>query len=371
MVDPVIYRGATLVKRVRPLSMSMTFSLHDYETAEMELAEADCPTLRLHDTVLAYTPAGSPIIYRITAWDRTYGGRVKLSLVNAIDGLNDVVYSVNGNVRQQLSTYISNVISTAANGIFWLLGTAQLGGDKWYRDEVKNESRLDLLNEVRDALADHMFTYTYTLSSDGHPSTAYLNVMMLPTTAGAEFRLSRNIKECRVTVDDTDMCNRIYMMFTRSSGSTVFNYTYDDTTSQSAYGVIEQGIAVTEDETGGATVALRQAWADRYFEQHNKPHITIDIDGYQLKALTGLDWDEASVGKLVRVSLPDYNDVYTERCIEVTYPDVIGRPEEVRVRLGRETPTISEQVAFTGKKTGTRSRRYLYGQSGTIVEEET
>lgn len=366
----LLTRDMTLIKSIRPTGLSMVFSLRDMDTAEMTLPESEIPEPEIHEFVELETPSGAPALYRVAAFERVYGSEIKLTLNHAIDVLNDRVYSAATNPsRTALASYISALLATSP-GLIWTLGTTTgISSYKWYRDSTKNECSLDLLNEVKDALVDHMFTYDYP-DVNGHIGACVLNVAPLPTDVGAEFRLSRNIKECTVNVDDTDMCNRIYMMFTRKGASTQSNYTYNDTASQAEYGLIEQGIEVSEEETGGATVALRQAWADKYFKQHAKPNAAITISGYQLKRLTGLDWDEASVGKLVRVALPGYHDYFEERCLEVSYDDALNKPEEVTVQLGVEMPTVSEELAFMAKRTGSSSRRYLYNAGGTIVEEE-
>lgn len=61
------------------------------------------------------------------------------------------------------------------------------------------------------------------------------------------------------------------------------------------------------------------------------PVLQIQADGYDLKAVTGFDWDEQHIGRMCRVALPDYDTWFTERVVSVQYPNLLDQPSVISV----------------------------------------
>lgn len=362
----------TLKRVLHPLAMSATFNLFDMHAADMTLTDEEARDLPPHDIVQVTLPDG-PELFRVSALDREAHGQTRVTLTQALDRMHDLVYQTNTtNFRQPVVTMLNDLVTAGTASLYYVRYTRGLGNKYFRRDELRYENRLDLFNELRKDLSEHYFIFEPSLTTSGMIQRIYVDVVPLPTGIEAEFRLSRNIEKCSWSIDDTDMCNRLHMLVQRSSASgSMPHFQFDDTASQALYGVIEQGVQVAEADLGAYTAANRQKWADNYFVKHAKPRLTVKVDGYQLHTLTGLDWDKASVGKMVRVALPDIGETFVERCMSVEYPNVIDQPERVTVTLGDTEDRISEELAFTAKKTGTTgSYQITRPISGKIVEED-
>ena len=114
---------------------------------------------------------------------------------------------------------------------------------------------------------------------------------------------------------------------------------YNNTTSQALYGVISKTADVSTDY-----VPDPDAWAQDFLAQRAAPAVQITVDGYELKAQTGMDWDAFSRGQRVRVALGDLERT-TTRVEQITYPDVLGQPERVEVQLANRLPSFTETIS--------------------------
>lgn len=98
------------------------------------------------------------------------------------------------------------------------------------------------------------------------------------------------------------------------------------------------------------------AWAQRFLAERSEPAVQITIDGWELGRLTGDSWDEFDRGRLAQVTLSDMGEIVSERVEAVTYPDVIGTPEQITVELANRLAKYSSAIARLQKETRSNGR---------------
>ena len=114
--------------------------------------------------------------------------------------------------------------------------------------------------------------------------------------------------------------------------------TYDNATAQATYGIITKHEDIdTKDTLPSGPFTEADAYAQKYLNERADPVLTVRIDGYELSKYTGDSWDEAQIGTLCRVAVPDYATFISERLTQVNYPDVFGLPGKVTVTLSNAT----------------------------------
>ena len=89
---------------------------------------------------------------------------------------------------------------------------------------------------------------------------------------------------------------------------------------------------------------------DAYFERHSQPSVQIQIEGEDLKELTGESIDEMHLGRICRTALPAYDDVFLERIVSVTYPDALRTPTRVTVSLANKRQKAEDGIASVTKE---------------------
>lgn len=328
-----------------PARLSLDLPLRDTCTAQIELTNKD-PSLAMHDLVHLYTATADVGLYRVTDLTRESSGQVRATLRHAIDTLADDVWPVTadaqGNVAPvdysgTMADYLAAVLAKQTT-VRWQLGTCADTSD-WTREGIFFSRLSDLVNEVAQDRGDYYFDYDFST----WPWT--LNFKALPSQVTSDLRFYRNVSSATVTRSDADMCNKLYMSIsttTESGGqsSTSVQYkVYNNEASQALYGVIAKTADVDT-----AYVPDPDAWAQAFLDQRAAPAVQITVDGYELKALTGMDWDALSRGQRVRVALGDLERT-TTRVEQITYPDVLGQPERVEVQLANRLPSFTETIS--------------------------
>lgn len=382
---PILYSHDMVEKaRLYPSSMSLSFNLRSLDTAEMVLPEGQMNIdgtrglslefVQLHDFVRVDKPGGGIGLYRVTNVDHTFRGEARVNLNHAVDVLNDVCWrDYSKNWYGKAEALIDRLLTYQRpdSPLLWQKGTVA-DTEYWSKDGIDVTMTIyDLLSEMRDTYILHRADYAIAGDGAGTPYYGVINFLKLSNDIQAEFRLSRNIEKCSYTRDDSDLINRMQLRW-KATQDTWTNFTqYDDVNSQAKYGIVEKG--VLGDDTAISNPHApdqRRRWAEDFLAKHSKPKLTVKIDGYQFKRLTGLDWDEAAVGKLVRVSLPEYGEIYEERCANVTYPDVIRTPDRVTIELGDHQDRLSEINAATLKRQGSDLYFHIDGEIVPEDEEE-
>lgn len=128
-------------------------------------------------------------------------------------------------------------------------------------------------------------------------------------------------------------------------------HTYNNLASQALYGTI-----IKTADIDAANVDSPDAWAQRFLAERSEPAVQITIDGWELGRLTGDSWDEFDRGRLVQVTLNDMGEIVSERVEAVTYPDVIGTPEQITVELANRMAKYSSAIARLQKETRSNGR---------------
>ena len=335
--------GAEMLEtgRLRPSALSVTLNLTPLSQADMTLEEDDLP-VRMHDLVEIYGPNGSMGIYRVTNVATTYKQQRKVSLNHALDVLADAILPgedpVTGTVAEVLGRLLSAQTATLGGLPCWQLGTVADTGT--YTIDNRYNNVLDCLTELAETENDYYLAFDFGT----FPWT--LHFLARDSAVMTEFRLPRNVENCRVTLDDGEQCTRLYLSVdtttTDENGEkTETTHTvYDDTAGQAAWGVIskKEGIDSADAPDAGA-------WVQRYFDRYRDPSVQIEIDGFELHRLTGEPLDEMRLGRLCRVALPDYDTVFSERMVSLTYPDLLRQPERVRVSLANKKLTAAKSFS--------------------------
>ena len=128
-------------------------------------------------------------------------------------------------------------------------------------------------------------------------------------------------------------------------------HTYNNLASQALYGTI-----IKTADIDAANVDSPDAWAQRFLAERSEPAVQITIDGWELGRLTGDSWDEFDRGRLAQVTLSDMGEIVSERVEAVTYPDVIGTPEQITVELANRLAKYSSAIARLQKETRSNGR---------------
>ena len=128
-------------------------------------------------------------------------------------------------------------------------------------------------------------------------------------------------------------------------------HTYNNLASQALYGTI-----IKTADIDAANVDSPDAWAQRFLAERSEPAVQITIDGWELGRLTGDSWDEFDRGRLAQVTLNDIGEIVNERVESVTYPDVIGTPEQIAVELANRMAKYSSAIARLQKETRSNGR---------------
>lgn len=354
--------------RVTPTAMSATLNLDSLSTAQITLAE-DAPAVKMHDWFEVFTPAGSAGIFRVTAIDDTKRQERVLTLTHGLDTLSDSVWRGQTDFDGTVAGFIAAVLAQQPV-TRWQLGTCADAGP-WKKAGINYDRLLDLLEEIREERIDYYLDYDFTTT----PWT--LNVRAKTNAVTSEFRLARNVETCRISYSDSEQCNRLYLSVNQKNdeGEVAVTDTeikvYNNTASQATYGIIEKTADIDLENVPDA-----DAWAADFLRVRADPAVGISIDGYALKALTGADWDEAKLGQLSRVALPDYGATLEERVVSVSYPEIRFGEEpvdRVTVQLANRLEKFSETIASIGKeasraaKAGRSAARG--GGSGSVLEQ--
>lgn len=356
------------VARLHPEGMSADLPLEATWTATMELAEDDAP-VGMHDFVEVFTPRGSAGIFRATNIDDTKRSTTTVTLMHAIDTLSDSVWSGQTDYDGTVAGFIAAVLAQQPV-VRWQLGTCADNND--YKKAGINYDRL---SELLEELQKEEFGYYFSFDFTTWPWT--LNFVAQGSTVTSEFRLSRNVESCEITRSDEELCNRLYLSVNekdKTNGVTVNKEeikTYNNAASQAIYGIVEKTADIDLENVVDA-----DTWAADFLARRAHPGVQIVIDGWALQAITGETWDEARLGEMARVSLPDYAETLDERVVGISYPELIFADgddvpiERVTVQLANHTEPFDETIANLKKDQKKTARGGRAGGRGGASGEE-
>lgn len=364
LLDNTLHETAVLY----PLGLQLNLQTPGVSTAAMTLAPGDGPPA-MHAWVALYNANGFVGYYRVTSPATDYTQQAVITLRHGIDCLADAVLAAQEDYNgtpAALLTRIMNAQTTLVNGVKpWTLG------DCAATDNIKiqlNYPRLnDLLADIEEKLEGYIIEYDQTVFP------WVMHVHAKPATVDSEFRLNRNIMTISRTLNDNDLCTQLILSInskvTSGSGSrtvtTTNTYikTYDNAAAQAVWGIVQKtadidtgdNLTVTTDAPVPSTPEA-DAWAAQFLADHAQPTVQIQISAQELKQITGDTWDEAKLGHMCRVAMPDYGETFTERVVNVTYPDALGQPDTVNVSLANQLPRFSSSIAMLRKETAGLAR---------------
>ena len=351
--------------RLNPLGpLNLTLNMLPLHRASMTLPETEA-VLKMHDFVELYNQNGSAGIFRVTSITNTYRKTRLIELSHGLDVFSDSCFdsieTFSGTVQGFLQKIINAQTQTVGTNKLWTLGTCE--DTRPWTKEIKYDNLLECLTEIARTEEDYVFTF----SQNTLPWT--LNFVARNNTVMSEFRLSRNIENCQVTFDDSDLCTRLHLSVTTESTESVTDddgnvhiagkkteegyYTYNDTSAQTQWGVVAKTAGVLRSEV--PTETDLQTWVNAYFSRHNTPSLQITIGGVELHALTGVSIDEAYIGRICQVALPTYSTYFRERIVSVNYPDALRTPSYVKVSLANKRQTAEDsfsEIRHTASKAG-------------------
>jgi hypothetical protein len=155
----------------------------------------------------------------------------------------------------------------------------------------------------------------------------------MESTPSCECRMRRNAESVRITMDDNDLCTRVYAVGLTNG--------YMDADTIGTWGVIAKALG-TPDNADAAEV---QAYATQYLAEYKNPRVGIEVAARELAAKTGETIDAFEPGKLCRVALPDWGYTTEQRVVVASYPDLLGDPDDVQLSLSTAPRDLSRTLA--------------------------
>jgi len=340
------------VARLRVRAGQYQLSADDVSQATLTIPE-DGPAVGLRDWVSLYDVDGLMGIYRVTNIAQTVKRSIQLTLLHGIDILADSYWAeereYTGSVRGYLEALLQQQTALIDGTAPWALGDCE---DTETQLKVKiSYGRLsELIREAVPEGGGYQLEYDQTV----WPWRVHLRAK--PTAAAAEFRVARNITSATITYNDADLCTRLILSNTSGGESRVRVYNAG-AIAQAEWGIVTKTASIdTSDTLTSDSWPEAEAWVAAFFALHAAPSVQIQIEGRELYRLTGDRWDRASLGRVCRVSLPEYGHTFEERVVSLTYPDPWGDPDRVVVSLANALPQFSGQVKLIEKTAQSASR---------------
>ncbi|MBE5797462.1 MAG: hypothetical protein E7327_08835 [Clostridiales bacterium] len=370
--------------RLHPIGpVSITLNIAPLHRVILTLAENDLP-LAIHDLVEVYNQNGSVGVYRVKHIGDTKRKERQIELAHGLDTLSDahiaVIENYKGNVEGMLRKILAAQKQPLGGVIPWVLGVCE-DPNPW-KKEIKYDNALECLTDIAKTEEDYMFTFDMSVFP------WVLNFVRRDSTVMSEWRMNRNVDQCQISWDDGDQCTRLYLSVTDEDSETVKDkdnqnhtivtvsegyYTFDDAEGQADWGIVETPAGV--DRASVPTQAALDAWVAGYFARHRQPALQIQIDGQEYVRITGERLDEAHMGRISRVTMPEYKSVFNERLVSVTYPDALRKPTLIRLSLANKRQTSEGSFAEIRQKasrasSGASSARATAQNAAAEIEKQ-
>ena len=271
---------------------------------------------------------------------KTYGEEITVKARGAFDTLSDDIYPGESTLKGSPTQVLTAILAKQTTAR-WQLGTCAMGGT--VKLKISYDNLLDLAEQVRQDQHGYRWTFDYSTT----PWT--VNLAAMPSETVAEFRLGRNVASAKIDLSDAEMCTKLYMTVSTDTSSTL--YTYENATAQAEWGVIVKTVDVDAEEVSDPAATGAAILAERA-----QPVAFITLDGYDLKRLTGDDFDRITLGSNCRVILPDFESTFIERVTQISWPDALDQPEFINVSLANNLTPFREQLQII-KKTGAGAKK--------------
>lgn len=347
LLRPVRENGRTVWReaaRLRPSALSAQISLFPLSRAEMTLERGDTE-VNVRDYVRIDGQNGMLGVFRVSYISTDGFGRRNVRLDHALCALGDAAVTgeepFDGTVRQALE----RILAAQQGEICWRLGEVQDEGA--YAAENRFDNALQCLTDLARREDGYYFDFDWS----DFPWT--LRFLRKSDAVATEFRLSRNADNCRITLDDSGLCTRLYLAVEDGDTEPVYEI-YDDTAAQARWGIVSRALRLNAGEAPD-----RAAWARAYFDRHARPGLQIEIDGAELNRLTGERLDRVRLGGVCRAALPEYGAVFDERILTVRYPDLVRHPDRVTVLMAEKPADGASPFAALGRRTSAAERALI------------
>lgn len=313
------------VTRLRPDGQSIELNITPPSTASLVLKDGSGVAIR--SFVELYNAKGSAGIFRVTLPDESYGGGDRYSLEHGICTLDDAIVPGRGTITGTPVSVFGQILAhqtTKARGVFlWELGDVEAPASDTISVDHDGTKTLEMMIRAVNELDGYMLTY----DQSGFPWR--VNVVRKPTGVACEGRLSRNIRTIRKTIDDSDLCTRLYC--------SLLDGGYIESDTVDAWGTVEQEVSLNDDTPKADALAFCR----RYLENRKNPAIAVEMDAAEWFAMTGERLDRFEIGDVCRMALPDYDVTIEERIVALNYMEALGKPEAVTVSLANQIKDLS------------------------------
>ena len=357
-------------ERLPPSGGSFNFKYNTTNEATLTIPE-DGPAVKMHDWIALYGLHGFLGVYRVVNIAQAVGRQIQLSLLHGIDILSDSVWepatvgaaeeTFTGSMTQYLTALLAHqthliTIGDDAPVRPWVLGTCE--STEVVNKKISYNRLSDLLADVVPEGGDYELTFDMTVFP------WRVNLVEKDDAVAGEFRAAHNMSGVTITYNDADLCTRLVLSNTHGSASKVKIYEAG-AIAQNTWGIVTKTASIdTNDDLTAQAWPEADAWAETFFALHAQPSVQVQVEGEDLSAATGDTWDEASLGRMVRVPLPDYGFTVLARAVAIDQPDPYGQPERVVVSLANSLPQFSEQIKIIEKTASS-----AYGRAGSAAQK--
>ena len=322
------------VRRLRPDSQSIALNITPPSTATLMLPDKSGVTIR--SFVELFNAKGSVGIYRVNLPEEEFGSGDRVSLEHGICVLDDAIVhghgKITGTPRSVLEQILTHQTTKARGQFMWTLGAVEAPDSMTITVEHDGTTTLEMLSRVMAELPD----YTLSFSQADFPWTMHL--LSKKSEVSCEGRLSRNIRTIRKTIDDSDLCTKLYC--------SLLDGGYIESDTVGAWGVVEREITLDDDMPKPDAAAYCQ----RYLENRKNPAVAIELDADEWYAMTGEKLDRFEIGDICRLALQEYGVTIEERIVAMNYMDALGKPESVTVSIANQVQDMSIKTAEMEKK---------------------
>ena len=307
------------ITRLHPDKLSIKINQTPLSTATMSLPEGE-PTITLRQWAELYGPYGSLGKYRVSSVKADYGEGQNISLEHGIATLGDCLTAADTTLTGTPYAIMGTLLGYQS---LWQRGTMPNTGN--YSIKVDRSNVLSAVLDLIKQMGAYMLTYDFATWSVG--------IVALEASPSCEARLRRNAESVKITIDDNDMCTRVYAVGLTNG--------YMDADTVGTWGISAKSLGTADN----AVAADVQAYATQYLAEHKNPHVSLEISAQELANKTGEAIDTFAVGKMCRVALPDWNFTTEHRIVAMNYPDILGDPDNVQLSLSTTARDLSHTLA--------------------------
>jgi hypothetical protein len=342
------------VCRLHPVTLSINERLVPPHDASMTLPPGEGAPF--HAWVELYTIDGNAGFYRVSSASESYVSTGDVDLEHSAAILGDAIIpgegTYSGTCAEVLTAMLANQTTLVNGQKPWVLGTCAKSASIEYAYDCNN-----ILSAMTEVVGDEKDGYALEFD-DTHGFPWRVNVVSVETTASCEGRLSRNLESVSVSISDDEFCTRIYC-------KSLPEPHYIDGPTVGVWGIITKTITAGE----GVTAESLKSYITRYLEDHKNPRNSIEINGVDLATATGESLDSFRIGRLFRLTLPDYGVKMEERILVRSITDVYGDPRGVRLTLASNIRDTAEDLVrldntVTGGSSKNSTKKYIGGGKG-------